>query len=78
MGLTRANAGLEGLGPMGKAMSVAGMAVGGLVAVMFALDLFLGIPFGGPSKGGAISDIGLALCGAILAYLGWNAFREVK
>lgn len=63
---------------MGKAMSVAGMAVGGLVAVMFALDLFLGIPFGGASKGGAMSDIGMALCGAIVAYLGWSAFRDVK
>jgi hypothetical protein len=45
---------------------------------MFALDLFLGIPFGGPSKGGAMSDIGLAICGGIVAYLGWNAFRDVK
>ena len=53
---------------MGKAMSVAGLVVGGLVAVMFALDLFLG----------AMSDIGMAICGAIVAYLGWNAFRDVK
>jgi hypothetical protein len=60
---------------MGKAMSVAGMAIGGVVAVMFALDLFLSIPFGGKATG---SDIGLALCGAILAYLGWSAFREAK
>jgi hypothetical protein len=63
---------------MGKAMSVAGLIVGGLVAVMFTVDLFLGFPFGGPSKGGAMSDIGLAICGGILAYLGWNAFRDVK
>ncbi len=63
---------------MGKAMSVAGMAIGGLVAVMFALDLLLGIPFGGPSKGGAMSDIGMAICGGIVAYLGWSAFRDVK
>ena len=63
---------------MGKAMSVAGLIVGGLMAAMFTVDLFLGFPFGGPSKGGAMSDIGLAICGAILAYLGWNAFRDVK
>jgi hypothetical protein len=63
---------------MGKAMSVAGLVVGGLVALMFVLDLFLHIPFGGPSKGGAMSDIGMALCGGIVAYLGWNAFRDVK
>jgi hypothetical protein len=63
---------------MGKAMSVAGIVIGGMVSAMFALDLFLHIPFGGPSKGGAMSDIGLAVCGAILAYLGWNSFREVR
>jgi hypothetical protein len=63
---------------MGKAMSVAGMVVGGLVAAMFTLDLLLAFPFGGPSKGGALSDIGMALCGAIVAYLGWSAFRDVK
>jgi hypothetical protein len=61
---------------MGKAMSVAGLIVGGLVAVMFTLDLFLSFPFGG--KGGALSDIGMAICGAVVAYLGWNAFREIK
>jgi hypothetical protein len=63
---------------MGKAMSVVGLVIGGLVAALFAMDLFLGFPFGGASKGGALSDIGMAVCGAILAYLGWNAFREVK
>jgi hypothetical protein len=79
MAQSHAIRGLQGLGTMGKAMSVAGMIVGGLVAVMFTLDLFLSIPFGGTSKGGsALTDIGLALCGAILAYLGWNAFREVR
>jgi hypothetical protein len=64
---------------MGKAMSVAGMIVGGLVALMFTLDIFLKIPFGGPSRGGTfLSDVGLALCGGVLAYLGWNAYREMK
>jgi hypothetical protein len=64
---------------MGKAMSVAGMIVGSLVAVMFALDIMLSFPFGGTSKTGTmITDIGLALCGGILAYLGWNAFRDAK
>jgi len=57
-------------------MSVAGMVVGGLVALMFTLDLVLKTPFGG--RGGAMTDIGLALSGAILAYLGWNALRETQ
>ncbi len=60
---------------MGKAMSIAGMVTGGLVAVAFLADLATGIPFGG--KGGTMVDIGFALCGGILAYLGWNAFREI-
>lgn len=60
---------------MAKAMSVAGMVIGGLVALMFGLDLALGIPFG---RVALASDIGLAVCGAIVAYLGWSAFREQK
>jgi hypothetical protein len=60
---------------MAKAMSIAGMVIGGLVALMFGLDLALKIPFGRLAAG---AEVGLFLCGAILAYLGWNAFREVK
>ena len=44
---TYAIAGIQGSGPMAKAMSVAGMVIGGLVALLFALDLALEIPFGG-------------------------------
>ncbi|MCI0332331.1 MAG: hypothetical protein L0228_03775 [Planctomycetes bacterium] len=61
---------------MGKAMSIAGMVTGVLVAVAFLLDAFLGAPFGG--KGGMLVGIGFAISGAMLAYLGWNAFRETK
>jgi hypothetical protein len=61
---------------MAKAMSIAGMVIGGLVALLFALDLALATPFG--RVAGWLPDVGLFLCGAILAYLGWNAFREQK
>jgi hypothetical protein len=57
-------------------MSIAGMAVGGIVAIVFIADLLISIPFGG--KGGPLVHIGLAICGLTLAYLGWNAMREVK
>jgi hypothetical protein len=67
--------GMQGAGPMGKAMAIAGMAVGGLIALAFAADLFLGIPFGGRVP---LTDIGFMICGVILAYLSWNAFRDVK
>jgi hypothetical protein len=58
---------------MGKAMSIAGMVVGGTLAVAFALDLVLGIPFGGRVP---MMNIGFLVCGGILAYLSWNAFRD--
>jgi hypothetical protein len=70
-----AAADVRGIGPMGKAMSIAGMVIGGLLAVAFALDLVLAIPFGGRS---AMMAIGFMVCGGILAYLSWNAFREVR
>jgi hypothetical protein len=59
---------------MGKVMSIAGMVTGGLVAVAFLANLLIDAPFGG--YGSALVNIGFVLCGAILAYLGWNAFRE--
>ena len=55
-------------------MSIAGMVLGGLFALIFLLDLVAGFPFGSPA--GPMVNIGFTVCGAILAYLGWNAFRE--
>ncbi|MFO0790494.1 MAG: hypothetical protein U0805_13650 [Pirellulales bacterium] len=60
---------------MAKAMSVAGMVVGGLIALLFVLDLALKIPFG---RQAALADVGMAICGGVLAYLGWNAFSESR
>lgn len=68
-------AGIQGSGPMAKAMSVAGMVVGGLVALLFVLDLALAIPFGRASMP---ADIGMMISGGVLAYLGWNAFAETR
>jgi hypothetical protein len=58
---------------MGKAMSIAGMVVGGTLAVIFALDLMLKVPFGGRVP---MMNIGFLVCGGILAYLSWSAFRD--
>ena len=69
-------AGTQGSGPMAKAMSVAGMVIGTIVAVTFALDLAVKLPFG--RVAGFMPDVGFVICGGVLAYLGWNAFRESK
>ena len=58
---------------MGKAMSIAGMVVAGLIAFLFGFDLALAFPF---SRANTIMDIGFLVCGAILGYLSWNAFRD--
>ena len=72
---TLSTSGFQGSGPMGKAMAIAGMVVGGIVGLAFALDLILSFPFGGRDR---VMDIGFIICGLILAYLGWNALRDAK
>lgn len=74
-------AGIRGIGPMGKAMSIAGMVIGGVLALVFALDLVLGLPFGGKGslfESGSLMDIGYVICGGILTYLSWNALRDAR
>jgi hypothetical protein len=65
----------QGVGPMARAMSIAGMVVAGLLAIAFGLDLALSIPFSGANK---VADAGFLVSGLILAYLSWNAFRDSK
>jgi hypothetical protein len=64
---------IRGIGPMGKVMSIAGMVIGGLLAIAFALDLVAKAPFGGKSP---LMDIGFLVCSGILTYLSWSVFRE--
>lgn len=60
---------------MGRAMAIAGMVVGAVVGLMFALDLAIQFPFG---RRVPMMDIGFLICGAILAYLSWSAMRDAK
>jgi hypothetical protein len=60
---------------MGKAMSIAGMVIGAILTLVFALDLVLSIPFGGRQP---LMDIGFTVCSLILTYLSWNAFRDAS
>jgi hypothetical protein len=66
---------VRGSGPMAKAMSIAGMIVAGLIALIFIADLALGIPF---RRVGTMTDVGFVVSALILAYLSWNAFRDSK
>ena len=66
---------VRGSGPMAKAMSIAGMIVAGLLALIFIADLAVGIPFG---RYGTMTDIGFVISSLLLAYLSWNAFRDAK
>jgi len=59
---------------MPKALTILGMVVAGFTLLIFALDLALSIPFG---KANSLMDIAFAICGAILGYLSWSAFREL-
>jgi hypothetical protein len=65
----------QGVGPMAKAMSIAGMVVAGLLVLTFGLDLIpgLNIPFSGANK---LTDFGFLISGAMLGYLSWSALRD--
>lgn len=60
---------------MGKAMTMIGMVVAGLLAVVFALDMAIGVPFASASMP---MDIGMLVCSLIVAYLSFNAFRDIR
>ena len=61
--------------PMSKALTIAGMVVAGLLALIFALDLVVGIPF---DKASYPMDIGALIAAAVLGYLSWDAMRDVR
>lgn len=58
---------------MAKVLSIFAMVVAGLTGVLFALDVAVGMPFGGVSK---MMDVTFIISAAILGYLSWSTFRE--
>ncbi len=60
---------------MSKAMTIVGMVVAGLVALVFALDLATGIPF---SKASLLMDVGGMIAALVLGYLSWDAMKDVR
>jgi hypothetical protein len=60
---------------MSKALTIFGMVVAGLIAMIFVADIAVGIPFSGASW---MMDIGAIIAASILAYLAWDAFRDAR
>lgn len=60
---------------MEKGMSWAAASVGGIMLLLFILDIPLGIPFGGLST---VVDIFGILASAVLLYLSIETLRELR
>ncbi len=58
---------------MPKVMTKAGLAVAGLVGLVFLTDLAIGYPF---KRASMAMDICFALCAVLLAYLSWSTLKE--
>jgi hypothetical protein len=61
---------------MAKALTIFGMVVAGLLGLLFALDIIVGIPFGGAKILGM--DVGGLVASGILGYLSFSTFREQR
>ena len=60
---------------MSKALAIIGMLIALLILAIFAMDMAVGVPFGG-RQASPVMDIGMIIGSAVLAYLGFSAFRE--
>ena len=60
---------------MPKALTISAMVIAALLFLVFGLDLAAGIPFGQAS---AMMYIGVLLSSAMLAYMGFSVYREMK
>jgi hypothetical protein len=61
---------------MNKALCYGALGIGGLMMLVFLLDLIIGAPFGGDKF--ATGDVFGFLASAVVVYLGWNALRDLK
>jgi hypothetical protein len=66
-----------GIAFMPKALCIFGTVIAVLLLLVFALDLTIGIPFGGPSVS-MLMDIGFIVCAIALGYISWMTLREQK
>ncbi len=62
---------------MPKILTIAGLVVSGMLALLFTADLALGIPFG-VRPNSWMMDISFLVCAVMLAYMSWATMRELK
>lgn len=60
---------------MSRAMTITGLVISLLLALLFLLDLVIGEPFGAESK---MMDIGFLVCALMLGYISWTTFKETN
>jgi hypothetical protein len=60
---------------MEKGLCWGSIGVGGLLFLLFLLNLILGIPFGHGIH--VVVDIVVLVASGMLVYLGWNALRDL-
>ncbi len=60
---------------MPKALTISAMVIAALLFLLFGLDLAVGIPFGQAS---VMMDAGVLFSSALLGYMGWSVYREIK
>ncbi len=60
---------------MEKGFCWASMGVSALLLVLFVLDLIIKQPFGGLSR--LVDILGILSC-ALVLYLGWDAYKDVR
>jgi hypothetical protein len=58
---------------MPKALCISGLVVAGLVIILFAADVAVGIPF---RRASMMMDISLLVCAALLGLISWFTLRE--
>jgi hypothetical protein len=67
---------------MNKALCYAALGLGGLMMLIFFLDIVMSQPFGGGVKFSdnhfVTGDVFGFLASAVVVYLGWNALRDLK
>ena len=60
---------------MPKAMTIFGLVVAGLIGLVFAMDLIVGVPFEGARTG---MNIGALIAAVILGYVSYSTMRELR